>query len=216
MPPIWIFDLDDTLHNAVGGTFTHIDRSMTDYIMQALGLNRERADHLRQVYWQRYGSTLSGLVHHHGIDPYAFLLATHQLDETLSHLHYCPTLRVTLERLAGEKIVLSNGPNHYVHGVLDALRIRHLFSGVYGLEALGLCAKPSPHAFRVALRHFRVPSQHLVMVDDTLANLKTAKRLGLRTVWIHPTPRRPGYVDRHIRHLAELQHVFSLETAVGA
>ena len=39
---VWLFDLDNTLHNASPHIFPHINRSMRQYIEQHLGLD-ERA-----------------------------------------------------------------------------------------------------------------------------------------------------------------------------
>ena len=33
------------------------------------------------------------------------------------------------------------------------------------------------------------------MVEDSLENLRTAKKLGMKTVWISRAERVPGYVD---------------------
>ena len=46
--PIWLFDLDNTLHDASKAVFWRLNRSMTDYIVQHLGLARDDADRLRK------------------------------------------------------------------------------------------------------------------------------------------------------------------------
>ena len=46
--PTWLFDLDNTLHNASPYIFPHINRAMRDYIERHLGLDRDAANHLRQ------------------------------------------------------------------------------------------------------------------------------------------------------------------------
>ena len=65
--PIWLFDLDNTLHDASHAVFGRLNGSMTDYIVQHLGLPRPEADALRVHYWRRYGATLLGLERHHGV-----------------------------------------------------------------------------------------------------------------------------------------------------
>ena len=42
------------------------------------------------------------------------------------------------------------------------------------------------------------------MVEDTLVNLRTASRLGMRTVWVSRHARSPGYVDVRIASVREL------------
>ena len=100
--PVWLFDLDNTLHDASHAIFGAIDRRMTDYVERALGIDRAEANRLRTLYWRRYGATLLGLVRHHGIDPHHFLRETHDFDvaELLRAergsrgcLHGCPGAR---------------------------------------------------------------------------------------------------------------------------
>src|ERR687893_480495 len=79
--PVWIFDLDNTLHNAGPHIFPHINRSMTEYLQRELGLDAEGASALRQQYWKRYGATLLGLMRPHGTDPRRFLWETHQFPD---------------------------------------------------------------------------------------------------------------------------------------
>jgi putative hydrolase of the HAD superfamily len=42
------------------------------------------------------------------------------------------------------------------------------------------------------------------MVEDSLANLRTAKRLGMTTVWVTRAARVPAFVDLAVRSLLEL------------
>lgn len=81
MHPVWLFDLDNTLHNASPHIFPHINRSMTAYLMQHLELDEPAANRLRVDYWRRYGATLLGLMRHHGTDPRHFLHDTHQFPD---------------------------------------------------------------------------------------------------------------------------------------
>ena len=110
---VWVFDLDNTLHNASPHIFPHINRAMTAYVQTHLGLDETAAGELRRHYWQRYGATLIGLMRHHATDPQHFLRATHQFPDLRRMLVREPALRATLSRLPGRKIVFSNAPVHY-------------------------------------------------------------------------------------------------------
>ena len=72
---------------------------LQSYIVEQLGVSAAEADHLRGDYWRRYGSTLLGLVRHHGVRPAHFVRHTHAfpgLESTLvAHAH---------ERLAGTRV----------------------------------------------------------------------------------------------------------------
>src|SRR5690606_31897612 len=70
--PIWLFDLDNTLHDASHAIFPAINENMNGYIAKVLkeaGLEdtSEAANAVRILYWQRYGATLLGMVKHHQI-----------------------------------------------------------------------------------------------------------------------------------------------------
>jgi len=54
--PVWIFDLDNTLHDASPHIFPHINRSMTAYLQRYLQLDEAAANDLRMHYWRRYGA----------------------------------------------------------------------------------------------------------------------------------------------------------------
>jgi putative hydrolase of the HAD superfamily len=49
---VFIFDLDDTLHNASAYIFPVMNRAMTQYIMDELALEETEAHSLRQHYWR--------------------------------------------------------------------------------------------------------------------------------------------------------------------
>jgi putative hydrolase of the HAD superfamily len=42
------------------------------------------------------------------------------------------------------------------------------------------------------------------MVEDTLPNLKTAKRLRMKTVWVSACTRRPPYADVQLASVLDL------------
>lgn len=44
-------------------------------------------------------------------------------------------------------------------------------------------------------------------VDDEKANLKTAKKFGIRTIWISKSQKKPLYVDRKIINLQEILRI---------
>ena len=208
--PLWIFDLDNTLHNATPHIFPHINRSMTAYVQQHLQLDEAAANALRVDYWQRYGATLSGLMRHHGTDPDHFLWHTHQFPELDRMVLQVPRLRHILRALPGRKVVFSNAPNQYVHAVLRLLRVDDLFDDVMTMEHTRYRPKPDSYGFLRLLRQHRVKAAQCVMVEDSLENLRTAKRLGMRTVWVDAGNKNAPYVDVKIRDVMQLPRVRGL------
>jgi putative hydrolase of the HAD superfamily len=204
---VWIFDLDNTLHNARPHIFPHINRAMTEYLQAHLGLDEVAAGELRRRYWKRYGATLLGLMRHHDTDPRHFLWHTHQLPGLERMLVHEPRLRATLRRLPGRKLVFSNAPVHYSRAVLRALAIADLFDDVFTIEHTRYRPKPDSYGFLRLCRAHRLKPQRCIMVEDSLDNLRTAGRLGMKTVWVTRAARAPGYVDARIADLAQLPRV---------
>jgi putative hydrolase of the HAD superfamily len=200
----WIFDLDNTLHDATPHIMPHINRSMTAYVQEHLALDEAAATALRAKYWHRYGATLLGLMRHHDTDPHHFLWHTHQFPALERMVVAERGARHALRRLRGRKLVFSNAPAHYAHAVLDVLGMARLFDAVYTIEHTRFRPKPDPAAFRALLAAERVVPARAVMVDDVLANVRAAKALGLATVWVSRQPRAPGYVDARISSVREL------------
>ena len=202
--PLWIFDLDDTLHDASRHIFPHINRSMTAYLQEYLQLEEAAANLLRQHYWRRYGATLSGLMRHHGTDPEHFLWHTHQFPELDSMVLREPRLRHVLRALPGKKVVFSNAPQHYAKAVLKLLRLTDMFDELVAVEQTGYRPKPDYFGFRHVMRRHKVRPAQCVMVEDSLANLQAAKRLGMRTVWVTAETKNAPCVDVKIRDVMQL------------
>ena len=200
----WLFDLDNTLHNASPHIFPHINRSMTAYIVEHLRVDEAEATQIRQHYWQRYGATLLGLVRHHGTDPNHFLWHTHQFADLKRMVVFERGLKAMLRRLPGRKIVFSNAPLHYTEAVLDLTGIADCFDAVYSVERIRFQPKPAPAGFHHLLRAERLNPRRCIMVEDTLPNLKTAKRLGMKTVWVSTSTRRPPCVDVQLASVLDL------------
>ncbi|MCL2656601.1 MAG: pyrimidine 5'-nucleotidase [Betaproteobacteria bacterium] len=207
---VWLFDLDNTLHDASPHIFPHINRSMTAYLETHLDLDTPAANALRMDYWRRYGATLLGLVRHHGVDPAHFLHTTHQFPDLPRMLVFEHALRGLIKRLPGRKVVFSNAPHAYASEVLDLIGLRFCFDEIFGIEQLGLTPKPQRRAFQRVLHTLRVAPARCILVEDTLSNLQAAKALGMKTVWINRGAKRPPYVDIKLASILKLRQAAHL------
>ncbi|WP_175919554.1 pyrimidine 5'-nucleotidase [Burkholderia pyrrocinia] len=214
--PVWLFDLDNTLHHASHAIFPEINRAMTQYIVDALKVERAEADRLRIGYTQRYGAALLGLTRHHPIDPHDFLRAVHTFSDLPAMLRAERGLARIVAALPGRKFVLTNAPEKYARAVLRELRIERLFERVIALEHMRdrrtWRAKPDHTMLRRTLRAAHARPSDAILVEDTRGHLKRYKRLGIGTVWITghlpgnlPGTGRPHYVDQRIRSLKSLR-----------
>ena len=202
--PVWLFDLDNTLHDASPHIFPHINRSMQAYIETHLQVDAEEANRIRQTYWQRYGATLLGLMRHHATDPHHFLRETHRFPRLKQMLVFERAVNAMLRKLPGRKILYSNAPAHYTAAILELTGMDLHFDAVYTVETTRFQPKPDPRGFRHLLRAERIQPRHCIMVEDSLPNLRTAKRLGARTLWISRETRCPPYVDVRLRSVLDL------------
>jgi putative hydrolase of the HAD superfamily len=200
----WIFDLDNTLHNASPHVFPHINRAMTAYLQAHLGLDEAAAGELRRHYWHRYGATLLGLMRHHATDPKHFLWHTHQFPALERMLVREPQLRTTIRRLPGRKYVFSNSPVHYSRAVLRALSIADLFHDVFSIEHTRYRPKPDSYGFLRLCRVNHLKPHRCIMVEDSIENLRTASRLGMKTVWVTRSAKTRDFVDVSIPSLMQL------------
>lgn len=205
--PVWLFDLDNTLHDASPHIFPHINRSMTAYLEQHLTLDQAAANALRVAYWKRYGATLLGLMRHHGTDPHHFLAETHRFESLADLMVFPRALKSMLHCLPGMKIVFSNGPRAYAESVVGVMGLRNLFHDVFGIEDMGFHPKPGIRAYRHLLRAHHLDPRRCILVEDTADNLRTAKRLGMRTVWVSASLRRPAYVDYQLPSVLALKRL---------
>jgi len=201
---VWLFDLDNTLHDASPHIFPHIHRSMREYIERLLGVDAAEAARIREQYWTRYGTTLAGLMRHHDVDPHHFLAETHRFEDLPRMVVFDRALGAMLARLPGRKFVFSNAPTRYATAVLDIMGMRHRFDGVWTIERLRFEQKPSLAGFRRLLSRERLRPAQCVMIEDSAANLKPARRLGMKTVLIANEPRVPAWVDLRLQSVLDL------------
>jgi putative hydrolase of the HAD superfamily len=219
---VWLFDLDNTLHDAGAWVFGELHRAMGAFVARELELPDDDAERLNNHYWHRYGATLLGLQRHHGVKPAHFLHDTHRLPgleaRVCGHRHDF----AALARLPGRKFILTNAPRAYALRVLGQLRIAHCFEGVIGIDDMRMFGqlrpKPDARMLRWVARGLRVAPGRCVLVEDTLVHQKSARSVGMATVWMQRYARRrpqlgpaarqlsmrPAYVDRTVRQLRAL------------
>jgi putative hydrolase of the HAD superfamily len=204
---VWIFDLDDTLHDASAHIFPVMNRAMTQYIMDQLNLEEHEAHQLRQHYWRIYGATLKGLMRHHGVDAYHFLKETHAYMDLPSMVVQVKRLRYMLQNLKGRKVIFTNAPRAYALRVLDILGIGDMFDLVFSVESTQFHAKPSVRGFRLLLKSIKASPKNCIMLEDNLPALMTAKRLGMRTIWVTKKLQKINFVDYRISSVLALTHI---------
>jgi putative hydrolase of the HAD superfamily len=202
--PVWLFDLDNTLHNAGVHIFPHINRAMTKYLSDLLKISLDEAGALRLRYWRQYGATLRGMERHHGTNPRHFLLTTHQFENLPSMVVFDRAVLTHLRHLPGRKYIFSNAPRSYVDTILRTTGLDRVMDGSFAVEDLGYHPKPQICAYKTVLRSLKVSAKRCIMVEDTVGNLRMAKRMGMRTIWVAPPQKKPLWADKRIRSVFQL------------
>jgi len=195
----WVFDLDNTLYPPRYRLFDQIEVRMTDWVMQALNLGRTEANRLRHHYWQTYGTTLSGLMREHGVDPGPYLRVVHDID--FSVLPLDPQLAAAITALPGRKIIYTNGGSDYAVQVLQARGLTGLFDAIYGIEEAGFLPKPERGAFEAIFARDGLDPTRAAMFEDDPRNLRAPHDMGLRTVLVADKPVPARHIHHHTNDL---------------
>ncbi|WP_374372390.1 pyrimidine 5'-nucleotidase [Tabrizicola sp.] len=196
----WVFDLDNTLYPPHMRLFDQIEVRMTDWVMQALKVDRARADHLRAYYWATYGTTLAGLMREHGIDPGPYLNEVHDID--FSVLAPDPALARSIAALPGRKIIYTNACAPYAEKVLAARGLGGLFDAIYGVEHAEFHPKPDAQAFATVFARDGLDPTRGAMFEDDSRNLAVPHQLGMKTVHVAPEPEPADHIHHHTTDLA--------------
>ena len=178
-----LFDLDNTIYPASSGMMKGIDIRITAYVQNLLGLDIEQAQKLRQHYYRTYGTTLSGLQRHHGVDAEHYLGHVHDLaiesflasDAELDHL---------LSELTVTKAIFTNSPAEYAQRVLRAMGIERHFTHIFDVRFSNFRPKPDPVVYQSVLDALGVAGSAAILVEDSPQNLPPARALGMTSILV--------------------------------
>lgn len=205
----WIFDLDNTLYPVSANLFAMIDARIGDYVRTLLNCSPEEAHRVQKGYFHAHGTTLSGLMAEHGVDPYHYLNFVHDVD--MSVLEQNEALIQALARLPGRKLVFTNGDAPYAEKVLDRLGLGRSFEAVHDIHATDYRPKPHPDAYQGMCQAYGIDPRESLFVEDMARNLKPAKEIGMVTVWIdNGSEQTPGedrsFIDYTVSDLGSWLH----------
>lgn len=203
----WIFDLDNTLYPSSANLFVQIDERMGAYIGRLLACDPVEARRVQKSYFHEHGTTLSGLMRHHDIDPHEFLSYVHDVDMDV----LAEDVRVIegIARLPGRKLVFTNGDAPYAGRVLDRLGLGAAFEAIYDIHATDYVPKPDPRAYAGLCEAYGIDPSAALFVEDMARNLKPAKAIGMTTVWVNNGSERgdheacASYIDLEINDVGE-------------
>lgn len=196
----WVFDLDNTLYPPSARLFDQIEVRMVRWVMDALKVDKDRANYLRKHYWHTYGTTLAGLMREHDLDPGPYLHDVH--DISMDVLTPDPVLAARIKALPGRRIIYTNGTAPYAERVVKARGLDGLFDAVYGVEHASFLPKPERAAFEQVFTTDNLDTTKAVMFEDDPRNLAAPHAMGMGTVHVAPTPEAGDHIHFHTDDLS--------------
>ena len=178
----WIFDLDNTLYPHGARLFEQVDRRITDYIARFFKVDRDEAYKIQKGYFHTRGTTLSGLMAEHGVDPYEYLADVHDIE--MDVLDENAPLAAAIARLPGRKIIFTNADAPYAGKILERLGLGESFEAIHDVHAAQYHPKPAPEAYQHLCDAYELDPAQSLFADDMARNLKPAKLIGMTTLWV--------------------------------
>ena len=214
----WIFDLDNTLYSGQTKVFSEVSKRMSAYISKKLNIDLIKAKEIQKKYFYDTGTTLSGLMKYNKVNPHEFLEFVHNID--ISWLPKDLLLREELIKIKEKKYIFTNGSHSHVKNITKQLGIEDLFDGIFDITDADFIPKPSIEPYKKIIKKFNLDPKKTILIEDIAHNLKQAKSLGMKTVWLENSETfaskdkdRP-YIDYKIKNLSSfLQEINILKTA---
>ena len=178
----WVFDLDNTLYPPDSDLWPKIDHRITLYLANLFGLDGLSSRALQKYYYQKYGTSLKGLMLEHGIDPHGFLQFAHDIDR--STLPPNPALSDAIAALPGRKLIFTNGSTGHAEATAKQLGILHHFEDIFDIVSSDYVPKPDPETYRLFFEKHGVDPTRAAMFEDLEKNLVAAHANGMTTVLI--------------------------------
>ena len=206
----WVFDLDNTLYPHDANLWEQVDNRITTWIAHHFGVDGLTARAIQKHYYQRYGTSLRGLMIDDGIAPEAFLDFAHDIDH--SGLAPNPVMGTALAALPGRKLIFTSGSRKHAHNVVARLGVAEHFEDVFDIVSADFVPKPARATYERFLDHHGIDPASAAMFEDLARNLEVPEALGMRTVLVVPKSmtdiaRDPwelsGPGERHVHHVTD-------------
>lgn len=200
-----LLDLDNTLYSKDSGLLQAIDNRIDEYLQVKFKWSSEKIRKNRQYYATAYGTTLSGMVLEHYINPDEYISHVYNLNVT-EYIQPDQSLQQALFDIKLPKIVFSNSPSAYVWQVLETLGIAGQVSQVYDIVFNEYLGKPCLTSYYRVLNALGATGAECLLVDDVLANIVRAEQSGLTGIWLTSKELTPQ-VRWQIRNIYQLPEI---------
>jgi len=176
---LFVFDFDGTLVDTKKDIADSVNRTLKELELRTLD---------RETLYTFIGKGVNHLMTRSlegtGYDdlPRAIkIFMRHYEEHLMDQTDLFPNCRETLEHFAHkENTILSNKPTHFITQILDALDCRAPFSTIIGGDLMP-AKKPDPGGLLHILEQHRMPPEETLMIGDSLVDVATGKRAGVKT-----------------------------------
>ncbi len=208
---VWLFDYDLTLY-AERAVIDSLDLRISLFVQKTLQCTFDEAVRIRKDYLHRFGTTLAGLRRVHGVLPDDYFDFIHE-PEPLTYPSFSRARLETLRSIRGPRYVFTNGRSDWSRAGISRMKISECFRKIVGLENLGWEGKPAESAYEKMEKVLLADgvlragdsSRKIVLLDDSLKNLKPAHDRGWTTVWVHAdSGEDAAFADARISSLTDL------------
>lgn len=182
-----LFDLDNTLYSRHNGVHAELEQHMDTYVARSLKLDTTAAHTIRKRLYERYGTTLRGMMEEYHIDAEEYLAFVHNI-ALERYLRPDAELDQLIGALQAQRVIFTNSPSEHAQRVLTALGLRHHFPQIFDLRFFEFRSKPDPFGYRRALDLLGVEGHTVALVEDSPRNLAPARELGMRTILVCEPP----------------------------
>ncbi len=210
----WIFDLDNTLYPAHTDLFSQINEKIRLYVSNLVGVSEADAHTLQKGYYQKYGTTLRGLMIEHDIEPDDFLEYVHDIDHSV--IPPDPKLKNAIRKLPGRLFIMTNGTRKHAENVANILGITDHFEDIFGIIEADLVPKPYRETYDLFMEKNGIDPAKSSMFEDLSRNLEVPHQMGMATTLIIPRGMREVFRDDWELEGRDEAHVDFLADDLGA
>lgn len=189
-----IFDLDHTLYPLSFKADKGYDERCREFLEKYPHIKCMTAAEFQKMWREKYGYNAEVVKKDTGISINEFMKHVSRID--MSSLQPNPKLNQLLESLKAKKYIFTDNMDEHVQDTFQALQIStKYFDGIFTSAHSGFIFKPDIKAFEIMLGKYNLNPKECVMVEDNLYNLKTAKELGIQTIWITNQEEKHPFCD---------------------
>jgi putative hydrolase of the HAD superfamily len=179
-----LFDLDDTLYPRSSALMPTIGRRIEQYVIERVGIPVTKADELRRHWRHTYGTALRGMIEEgYDFDPDDYLQFVHDIPLD-GLIEAQPAVRQMLLNIPLRRVVLTNSDIDHATRVLTHVNLLDCFERIIDIRVLKFINKPDPKAYALALELLGLSAAEVILVEDTPANTRPAKALGMKTILV--------------------------------